>query len=131
VQPAIRSCVEKADLRSRGDVCTRHSRRPLATCRKAAQRCRDGRFGARGWLKDNLVEAVKAALRERGFHSKTCEAVKAVNRYEPRFDFKTEADVARRAVCFGAADPDKPGFRYIEKFEPFTHATIKAAPKWV
>lgn len=83
-------------------------------------------------LKDKLVEAARNALRARRFDSKTCEAVKAINRYEPRFDFKTEADVARRAVSFGAADPDKPGFRYVDKFDPpFTHATVKAAPRWV
>jgi hypothetical protein len=81
-------------------------------------------------LREKLVESVQNALSARNFESKTCKAVRAVNRYEPRFDFKTEADVARRAVCFGAADPDKPNFRYVPKFDPYTQAP-KPAPKWV
>ena len=83
-------------------------------------------------LKDSLVRAVRNALQTRNLSTETCNAVIAVNRYEPRFDFRTEADVARRAVCFGAADPDKPGFRYVDKFDPpFTHAAVVASPNWV
>lgn len=82
-------------------------------------------------LKDALSHSVKAALRGRKFDRRTCEAVKTVDRYEPRFDFRTEADIARRAVSFGAADPDKPGFRYIESFgPPSIHPTVTAAPRW-
>jgi len=82
-------------------------------------------------LKEKLVTAVKSGLRARKFHARTCDAVVGADRYEPRFDFRSEAEVARRAVCFGAADPDKPGFRYIDKFDPYKPSSVRAASSWV
>ncbi len=83
-------------------------------------------------LKEKLVESVRSAMRARHFESQKCDAVIAVSRYEPRFGFKTEADVARRAVSFGAADRDKPGFRYVDKFDPpILRLTVAAKQGWV
>ena len=83
-------------------------------------------------LKEKLVESVRSAMRTRNFDSQTCDAVTAISRYEPRFDFRTEADVARRAVSFGAADGDKPGFRYVDKFDPpILRPTVVVKPGWV
>jgi hypothetical protein len=69
-------------------------------------------------LKDQLRQAVVGALGDRRFDRQTCEAVQVADRYRPRFNLDIEAEIARRAVCFGAADPDKPGFRYMPKMDP-------------
>jgi hypothetical protein len=82
-------------------------------------------------LKEAVRVSVTEALHVRHFDRQTCDAVQTVNRYEPRFTFETEAEVARRAVCFGAADPDKPGFRYMEKMDAPTPAMRLAGARWV
>jgi len=83
-------------------------------------------------LKDELHTAVTKALEGRGFHRQTCEAVRVVDKYEPRFNLESEAEVARMAVCFGAADPDKPGFRYTAKMDPPTRTPVRfKGPGWV
>jgi hypothetical protein len=82
-------------------------------------------------LKEALQESVIGALRSRGFAERTCNAVDVVDRYEPRFTFRVEAEVARRAVCFGAADPDKPGFRYTAKMDPPAQPVRMVQRRWV
>jgi hypothetical protein len=83
-------------------------------------------------LKEALKEAMQGALRSRRFDERTCEAVNVVDRYEPRYSFSTEAEIARRAVCFGAADSDKPGFRYVADFgPPIIRPTVVARRGWV
>ena len=82
-------------------------------------------------LKDQLHTAVKEALNGRHFARQTCDAVRVVDRYEPRFNLESEAEVARMAVCFGAADPDKPGFRHTAKMDPPTRTSVRMKPGWV
>ena len=83
-------------------------------------------------LKEQLEQSVVKALKDRRFSRQTCKAVQMVDKYQPRFNLSTEAEVARMAVCFGAADPDKPGFRYIPKMDPPSHGrpTLGRQP-WV
>ena len=83
-------------------------------------------------LKEQLQQAVVKALDDRHFDRQTCEAVQMVDKYRPRFNLSTEADVARMAVCFGAADPYKPGFRYISRMDPpsYGRPTMRG-PVWV
>ncbi|MCY4586579.1 MAG: hypothetical protein OXB98_11135, partial [Bryobacterales bacterium] len=83
-------------------------------------------------LKEQLEQAVVKALEDRHFGRQTCEAVQMVDKYRPRFNLSTEADVARMAVCFGAADPYKPGFRYISRMDPpsYGRPTMRG-PVWI
>ena len=57
--------------------------------------------------------------------------VDAVDKYKPTFNLETEAEVARRAVSFGAADPDKPGFRYMVKMDAPAGPMRMAGRSWV
>jgi hypothetical protein len=82
-------------------------------------------------LKDQLHTAVTESLNGRHFDRQTCDAVRVVDRYEPRFNLESEAEVARMAVCFGAADPDKPGFRYTAKMDPPARTSVRIKPGWV
>jgi len=82
-------------------------------------------------LKEEIRKAVVEALTVRKFDPKTCNAVQVVDKYKPRFNLETEAEIARRAVCFGAADPDKPGFRYMPKMDPPPRGRVTIdGPRW-
>ncbi len=82
-------------------------------------------------LSDAIGEAIREALESRRYGG----AVKKVNltsRHLPQLTFRTEAEYARRAVCLGAADTNKPGFRYMEKMgPPAPPVRPKLVPKWV
>ena len=84
-------------------------------------------------LKKQLHDAVIDTLSRRKFHFRTDGklSVDAVDKYKPTSNLETEADVARRAVSFGAADPDKPGFRYIAKMDPPAGPTKMGGRHWV
>ena len=84
-------------------------------------------------LKKQMHEAVIDALATRRFNVRTDEKlpVDAVDKYKPTFNLETEAEVARRAVSFGAADPDKPGFRYMVKMDAPAGPMKMGGRRWV
>jgi hypothetical protein len=84
-------------------------------------------------LKKQLHDAVIDTLGRRKFDFKTDEklSVDAVDKYKPTFNLETEAEVARRAVSFGAADPDKPGFRYMVKMDAPARPMKMGGRRWV
>jgi hypothetical protein len=84
-------------------------------------------------LRKQLHDAVIATLARRKFDFKTDEnlSVDAVDKYKPTFNLETEAEVARRAVSFGAADPDKPGFRYMLKMDAPARPMKMGGRRWV
>jgi len=84
-------------------------------------------------LKKQLREAVIDTLDRRKFDFKTDEKppVNVVDKYKPTFNLETEAEVARRAVSFGAADSDKPGFRYMANMAAPAPAMRMGGPRWV
>ena len=49
----------------------------------------------------------------------------------PKLSLGDEAEYARRAVCLGAADRDKPGFRYMDKMEAPVMVNTQQANRWV
>jgi uncharacterized membrane protein len=82
-------------------------------------------------LADGIGQAVYEALQSRGFGA-ALKKIELASRHLPRLDFTTEAEYARRAVCLGAADINKPGFRYMQKMDPPGPAVqFRAAPRWV
>ncbi len=82
-------------------------------------------------LADGINEGIREAMKARGFRT-AVDKIRLSSRHIPRLDFRTEAEYARRAVCLGAADFDKPGFQYMAKMEP-PEATprIQIPPRWV
>lgn len=84
-------------------------------------------------LKKQLHDAVTDALATRkfDFHADEKLPVDAVDKYKPTFNLETEAEVARRAVSFGAADPDKPGFRYMVKMDAPSRPMKMGGRRWV
>src|ERR1017187_5134900 len=84
-------------------------------------------------LKKQIHDAVIDTLGRRKFDFKTDEklSVDAVDKYKPTFKLETEAEVARRAVSFGAADPDKPGFHYIVKMDAPSRPMKMSGRRWV
>lgn len=84
-------------------------------------------------LKKQLHDAVIDTLGRRKFDFKADEklSVDAVDKYKPTFNLEAEAEVARRAVSFGAADPDKPGFRYMLKMDAPARPMKMRGRRWV
>lgn len=84
-------------------------------------------------LKKHLHDAVIDTLGKRKFDFRTGGkiSVDVVDKYKPTFNLEAEADVARRAVSFGAADPDKPGFRYVPKMDAPTGPMRMPSQNWV
>jgi len=83
-------------------------------------------------LKARIKEGVIEALRARRCKQSVLDKVSVADRYRPRFDFRTEAEIAQRAVCIGAADTDKPGFKYIAKMDAPTRGGFRVGKKgWV
>jgi hypothetical protein len=82
-------------------------------------------------LRETIEEAVTNGLRDRGCDAQTISKVRRSGQRIPTVDFRTEAEYARRAVCLGAADPDKPSLRYMPKMDPPTRVIIQKPPQWV
>jgi len=82
-------------------------------------------------LKDELGEAIRSALERKRFDNRTVNCVVFKDEQLPSIDFSTKAEYARRAVCLGASDFDKPGFRYIQKMDPPTAPRVVGGPAWV
>ena len=82
-------------------------------------------------LRESLREAVCAALLSRRCEQRVVDKVRLSGEHIPRLDFATEAEYARRAVCLGAADHDKPGVRYMAKMDRPVLIQITTPPRWV
>jgi hypothetical protein len=74
-----------------------------------------GGSGLVAGLGEQIRLGVEEALMSRGFDRRTISSTRLIADYQPRFDIVTAAEIARRAVSFGAADSKKPGFRYMPR----------------
>jgi hypothetical protein len=89
-----------------------------------------GGSGLVSGLGSAVKEAVLSALEVRQVPIATLQKVEVRNGHVPRLDLGAESEYARRAVCLGAADREKPGFRYMEKMDaPFRVGVT--ANRWV
>ncbi len=82
-------------------------------------------------LGDAVKDAVVEALDRLRIGQKTRNMVGLSSSHIPNLSFQTEAAYAQRAVCLGASDPKKPGFRYIDGMGPPTITRIQAPRRWV
>lgn len=69
-------------------------------------------------LKEEIRKGVRDGLKERRIPSRVIERTKLINDRIPRWDFKQEAEYARRAVSIGAADTNKPALKYCPRLGP-------------
>jgi hypothetical protein len=89
-----------------------------------------GGSGLVSGLSTAVKEAVLSALEVRQVPLATLQSVVIRGDHLPHLNFAAEADYAKRAVCLGAADRDKPGFRYMEKMDAPFKVQV-AANRWV
>ena len=82
-------------------------------------------------LGDAVKDAVVEALDRLHINQRTRSKVVLSRSHIPNLSFRTEAAYAQRAVCLGASDPEKPGFRYIDRMDPPPKMSIQAPPRWV
>lgn len=82
-------------------------------------------------LKDCIRSAIVDALGSRSVESKTIQKISTPGEHLPNLSFRTEAEYARRAVCLGASDGDRPGCMYIPQMDAPTKVRLATAPKWV
>ena len=82
-------------------------------------------------LGDAVKDAVIEALDRLHIDRKTRSMVVLSRSHIPNLSFETEAAYAQRAVCLGASDPEKPGFRYMEGMGPPTITKMQSPPRWV
>lgn len=82
-------------------------------------------------LQEDIKRAVCTALSRRSCDRKTIDKVRLSGEHLPRLDFTREAEYARRAVCLGAADQDKPGVRFMPKMDAPTRIRVSGPPRWV
>lgn len=82
-------------------------------------------------LKKSITTAVYDALKSRSVENKTLQKISAPGEHLPNLPFRTEAEYARRAVCLGSADADRPGCKYIAKMDAPTLMRVRRKNKWV
>jgi hypothetical protein len=82
-------------------------------------------------IKEAVKLAAVKALESRGVDSRTCNKVITPGEHLPNLSFRTEAEYARRAVCLGASDSDRPGCTYTSSMDPPSRARFAVARKWV
>ena len=86
-------------------------------------------------LVPGLAEAIKgtvvAALETKEIPIEVLKKVVVRGDHLPKLSLGDEAEYARRAVCLGAADRDKPGFRYMDKMEAPLRVSIQQTTRWV
>ena len=82
-------------------------------------------------LADAVKDAVIEALDRLHIDQKTRRRVVLSGSHIPNLSFKTEAAYAQRAVCLGASDPEKPGFRYMARMDPPIRTRIQSPRPWV
>ena len=82
-------------------------------------------------LKDSIKTAVLEALKSRSVERKTLDKLVVPGEHLPTLRFRTEAEYARRAVCLGASDADRPGCTYIAQMDAPSRVKISTGPRWV
>lgn len=82
-------------------------------------------------LKESIKVAVVDALRSREVDSNTLRKISTPGEHLPNLSFGTEAEYARRAVCLGAGDADRPGCTYTAQMDAPTRVRLVTASKWV
>lgn len=82
-------------------------------------------------LKAAISEAVQLGLKTRGIDDKTLRKIQTPGEHLPKLRFGTEAEYARRAVCLGASDFDRPSCKFIASMEAPSQVRIATGPKWV
>jgi hypothetical protein len=86
-------------------------------------------------LVPGLSEAVKKAvfdsLQARAVQSATLDRIVVRGDHLPHLSLGNEAEYARRAVCLGAADRDKPGFKHMDKMDPPIEVRVATPRSWV
>jgi len=82
-------------------------------------------------LGDEIKKSVIAALGTKEVPTATLQKVVLRDDHLPKLSLGDEAEYARRAVCLGAADRDKPGFRYMDKMDAPVKVTIQTPRGWV
>jgi hypothetical protein len=82
-------------------------------------------------LKEAVQEAVLQAFQARGFTRDTIAQVKLQGAHLPDLSFKAEAEYARRAVCLGATDKDRPGCTYLQSMQRSPAIKISRSSGWV
>jgi hypothetical protein len=81
-------------------------------------------------LKEMVRTSVLEAFEARSFTRDTIAQVKLQGAHLPDLSFKAEAEYARRAVCLGATDGDRPGCTYLQSME--RSPTVRVTrPGWV
>jgi hypothetical protein len=82
-------------------------------------------------LKDQIKAAVISALDRRGCGHRTSGKVAVPGEHLPNLPFSAEAEYARRAVCLGASDADRPGCTYMAKMEAPPKIRVEQPGRWV
>jgi hypothetical protein len=82
-------------------------------------------------LSDAVRGAVLSALQARGVPSATLDKIVVRGDHLPDLSLGNEAEYARRAVCLGAADRDKPGFRHMDKMDSPVEVRFANPHPWV
>jgi hypothetical protein len=82
-------------------------------------------------LKEIVQAAVVEAFEARGFTRNTISHVKLQGAHLPDLSFKAEAEYARRAVCLGATDEDRPGCTYLQSMERSPAVKLTSSSGWV
>lgn len=82
-------------------------------------------------LADSVKQGVLEALKRLRINQSTRRQVVLSRSDILSLSFQTEAEYAQRAVCIGASDLEKPGFRYIPGMDPLTTTRIQPPRRWV
>lgn len=82
-------------------------------------------------LKTAINDAVQAGLKSRNIDAATLRKIQTPGEHLPKLRFDTEAEYARRAVCLGASDADRPSCKFMASMDAPSQARITMGPKWV
>ena len=82
-------------------------------------------------LADAVKDAVLRAFEHLRIDQRTRREVILSGSHLPNLSFQTEAEYAQRAVCLGASDLEKPGFRYVPRMDPPPRTRIQVPQRWV
>jgi hypothetical protein len=82
-------------------------------------------------LAEDVKKTVVAGLETKEVPHGALKKVAVRGDHLPHLNLGDEAEYARRAVCLGAADRDKPGFRFMEKMDAAIKVRIQPSDRWV
>jgi hypothetical protein len=82
-------------------------------------------------LDESVKKVVISALQTKGVSHDVLKKVVLRGDHLPELDLGDEAEYARRAVCLGAADRDKPGFKFMDRMEAPVHVVVQHPQRWV